>query len=68
MLINTLDCSNSNKKSNESLDLYYFPASPPCWAVMLLGRAIGVNFNLKTVNIMTGENMKQSFLKVYIYI
>lgn len=56
--------SNANKKITQALDLYYFPASPSCWAVMLLGKAVGINFNLKMVNIMARENMKPSFLKV----
>ncbi|GLV41226.1 Glutathione S transferase D2 [Carabus blaptoides fortunei] len=53
-----------NQKMSQAMDLYYLPVSPPCRLVMLVGRAVGVNFNLKTVNIMEGEHMTPEFLKM----
>ncbi|XP_042870759.1 glutathione S-transferase 1-like [Penaeus japonicus] len=46
------------------LDLYYLDLSPPCRAVMLTARAVGVDLNLKVVNIMAGDHRKPEFLKV----
>lgn len=50
----------------KSMNLYYLPPSPPCRAVLMLGRILGVDFNLKTVNIQEGEHMKKDFLEVNI--
>ncbi|XP_065157700.1 glutathione S-transferase 1-like isoform X2 [Atheta coriaria] len=47
-----------------SIDMYYFPASPPTRAVLMLARALGLMMNLKLVNIMEGEQMKPEFLKL----
>nr|XP_031829474.1 glutathione S-transferase 1-like [Nomia melanderi] len=46
------------------IDFYYFPLSPPSRSVMLLAKAIGVHLNLKTVNVLKGEHMKPSFIKI----
>lgn len=53
-----------NETMSDQIDLYYFPPSPPCRSVLMLGKALGINFNLKTVNIMNGEQMTAEFLKV----
>ncbi|ROT80120.1 putative glutathione S-transferase 1, isoform D-like [Penaeus vannamei] len=45
------------------LDFYYMDMSPPCRAVMLTAKAVGVDLNLKLVNIMTGDHRKPEFLK-----
>lgn len=44
--------------------LHYIPPSPPCRAIMLLGRIININFDLKLVNLMEGEQLKQEFIQV----
>lgn len=44
--------------------LYYLPPSPPCRAVLLLGRLIGLEFDLRAVNIIEGEHMKPEFVQV----
>lgn len=44
--------------------LHYVPPSPPCRAVLLLGRMLNVDFELKQVNLMEGENLKPEFLQV----
>lgn len=46
------------------IDLYYFPASAPCRAVMLTAKLLGVKLNLKTVNILEGEHMSPEFVRV----
>ncbi|XP_012145418.1 glutathione S-transferase 1-1-like [Megachile rotundata] len=46
------------------IDFYYFPPSPPCRQVLLLGKAIGVHFNLKSVNVLKGEQMAEDFVKI----
>ncbi|KAL7288624.1 hypothetical protein TKK_0017358 [Trichogramma kaykai] len=47
-----------------TIDIYFFPPSPPCRAVMMLGRYIGVHFNVKTVNVLKGDQFKPSFKKL----
>lgn len=46
------------------IDLYHIPASAPCRAVRLVAAALGVNLNLKLINIFEGEHLKTEFLKV----
>jgi glutathione S-transferase len=44
--------------------LYYLPPSPPCRSVLLLGRMLGIDFDLKTVNVLEGEHLKQDFTQI----
>lgn len=44
--------------------LYYLPPSPPCRAVLMLGKMLGIDFELKTVNIQEGEHLKADFVEV----
>lgn len=46
--------------------LYYFPPSPPCRAVLLLGRMIGLDFDLKSVSVLEGEQLKPDYVQVKI--
>jgi len=46
------------------IDLYQVPGSAPCRAVRLAAAAIGVDINLKNVDLMGGEHLKPEFLKV----
>ncbi|XP_076630708.1 glutathione S-transferase 1-1-like [Colletes latitarsis] len=46
------------------IDFYYLPPSPPCRSVLLVAKAIGVHLNMKTVNVMKGEQMNPDFLKL----
>ena len=48
-----------------SLDFYYLPASAPCRAVMLAANAIGVQLNLKYVDMLKGEHLTPEFIKVW---
>jgi glutathione S-transferase len=47
-----------------SIDLYYVSASAPCRSVLLAASAIGVQLNLKNVNMMQGEHLTPEFIKV----
>lgn len=44
--------------------LYYVPPSPPCRTVLLLGKMLGLDFNLKMVNILEMEHLKPEFVAV----
>jgi glutathione S-transferase len=46
------------------MDFYYLPPSPPCRAVLLLAKRLGIEFNLKTINILAGEQLTPEFIKV----
>ncbi|XP_014086723.1 glutathione S-transferase D1 isoform X2 [Bactrocera oleae] len=46
------------------MDFYYVPASPPCRAVLLAAKALGVNLNKKLLNLFAGEHLKPEFLKL----
>lgn len=46
------------------IDYYYFPLSPPCRTIMLLGKALGIHFNFKLINITKGEHLAPGFLQV----
>ena len=47
-----------------SFDLYYVPPSAPCRSVLLVGKELGIEFNLKVVNLMEKEQLKPEFLAV----
>ncbi|XP_055712977.1 glutathione S-transferase D7 [Phlebotomus papatasi] len=44
--------------------LFYLPESPPCRTVLLCGRLLNVNFDLKVVNILNGEQLKPEFIQL----
>lgn len=44
--------------------LYFLPASPPCRAVMLLAKMIGVDLEYKTLNVMEGEQLRPEFVEL----
>lgn len=46
------------------IDLYYHPLSPPSRSVMLTAKAVGVDLNLKKLDIMKGEHMTPEFLAI----
>lgn len=55
---------HGSKSMGQGVDLYYFPGSAPCRSVLLLARYLGINLNLKLVDIMQGEQMKEEYLKL----
>ncbi|XP_069700043.1 glutathione S-transferase 1-1-like [Periplaneta americana] len=46
------------------VDLYYMPLSAPCRSVMMAASALGVELNLKFLDLFKGEHMKPDFLKL----
>jgi glutathione S-transferase len=44
------------------IDCYYMPGSAPCRAVLLAAKNLGVELNLKLVNLMAGEHLKPEFI------
>ncbi|XP_053945502.1 glutathione S-transferase D7 isoform X1 [Anastrepha ludens] len=44
--------------------LYYLPPSPPCRSILLLGKILGVDFDLKTVNVLEGEQLSPDFTSI----
>ena len=44
--------------------LYYLMPSAPCRAVLILGRMINVDFDLRPVDISKGEHLKPEFIQV----
>lgn len=46
------------------LDFYYTPGSSPCRSVLLAAKAVGVELNLKLVDLKSGEHLKPEFIKV----
>uniref|UniRef100_A0A182JCM3 glutathione transferase n=1 Tax=Anopheles atroparvus TaxID=41427 RepID=A0A182JCM3_ANOAO len=44
--------------------LYYLPPSPPCRSVLLLAKMIGVELELKVLNVAEGEQLKPNFVEL----
>lgn len=44
--------------------LYVIETSPPCRAVFMLARAIGLKLNIKYINMTEGEHLGPEYLKV----
>lgn len=47
-----------------SVQLYYYPLSPPSRAVLLTVEAIGLEMELIEVNLMAGEHLTPEFEEV----
>ncbi|KDR11943.1 Glutathione S-transferase 1-1 [Zootermopsis nevadensis] len=47
-----------------TIDLYYLPASSPCRSVLLTANAVGVQLNLKFLDLFKGEHLTPEFLKL----
>jgi len=46
------------------IDLYYLGASPPCRVVTLTAKALGLELNLKVIDMQKGEHLTPEFLKM----
>lgn len=46
------------------ISLYYAIVSQPSRSVLLVGRALGLEFDLKNVNLFNGEHLTPEFTKV----
>ena len=47
-----------------TIDLYSLPASPPCRAVLMVAKELGIELNVKPLDLLKGEHMSPEFLKV----
>lgn len=63
----TTPVDTSKKNVTKKITLYYLSESPPCRSVLLTAKAIGLELNLKTVDLSAGEHMRPEFMQV-IYI
>lgn len=48
------------------LDFYYTPGSPPCSAVRMTAKAVGVELNPKLIALEKGEHLTPEYLAVNI--
>ncbi|KPJ08371.1 Glutathione S-transferase D7 [Papilio machaon] len=48
---------------NQPIKVYYYPLSPPCRAVLLTAKLLGLKVELILINIMEGEQKTPEFLK-----
>lgn len=46
------------------MELFISPISNPCRQVLLVGNAVGVEFDLKELQLLKGEHLTEEFLKV----
>ncbi|XP_076057786.1 glutathione S-transferase 1-like [Oratosquilla oratoria] len=46
------------------MDLYYMDVSAPCRSVMLVAKVVGVDLNMKKLDLFAGEQMKPEFLAI----
>ncbi|XP_019535172.2 glutathione S-transferase D7-like [Aedes albopictus] len=44
--------------------LYHFPMSPPSRSALLVARNLGLDVEVKILNLMAGEHMQEEFLKI----
>ena len=56
-------CRQSQKMSNKPT-LYYNVISPPCRSVLLTAAALGIELELKEINLVAGEHLTAEFIKV----
>ncbi|XP_069698879.1 uncharacterized protein [Periplaneta americana] len=62
--LETVVGASSKQLTKMTIDLYYAPGSPPCRVVLLLGKALGLNFNLKAISVRAKENFTPEYLKI----
>lgn len=52
------------RSSRMAPTLYYMPPSPPCRSILLLAKMLEIDLDLKLINILEGENLKQDFVEI----
>ncbi|KYQ57880.1 Glutathione S-transferase 1-1 [Trachymyrmex zeteki] len=57
-----ISCVSADSKM--PIDLYQLTGSPPCRAVLLPAPAVGVDLNVKNVDLSAGEHLKPEFIKM----
>ena len=53
--------------SKMTIDFYYMPGSGPCRSVLATAKALGIELNLKFLNLREGEHLKPEFVKVRLH-
>ena len=48
-----------------SITLYYLKFSPPCRAVLATAQILGLQTNIKKMNLLKGEHKTVDFVKVF---
>lgn len=56
------------RQSDAKPILYYIIVSPPARACLLTAKALGIELELKEVNLLNGEHLTPEFIKVYLYL
>ncbi|CAK1544114.1 unnamed protein product [Leptosia nina] len=56
--------SKGGKMPSQPIKLYYLPPSPPCRAVMMTARVLGLDLELVLTNIMKGEHLTPEYQKM----
>lgn len=49
------------------ITLYSQLVSPPCRAVLMVGEAIGIDFDVHEINLHNNDHQKEDFVKVSLY-
>lgn len=44
--------------------LHYLPPSPPCRSVLLLGKLLNIEFDLRIVDVLKGDHLKPEYVEV----
>nr|QGZ00470.1 glutathione S-transferase delta1 [Glyphodes pyloalis] len=55
---------SKSKMPTQPIKLYYLPPSPPCRAVIMTARVLGVDLDLVVTNIMEGEHLMPEFIRM----
>lgn len=50
--------------NNSTIDFYFMAESPPCRAVEMVAKMIGVTLNKHSINLFTKEHLKDDYLKL----
>nr|CAH7747477.1 unnamed protein product [Callosobruchus chinensis] len=56
--------SFSETMGENTIDIYHCPMSPPSRSALMTMKVLGLNPNIKMVNVLQGEQMKPEFLKI----
>lgn len=46
------------------MNLYYLDVSPPCRSVLILARILGLDLNLKSIDLQNHAQLKKDFLSI----
>nr|QIC35737.1 glutathione S-transferase delta 1 [Ostrinia furnacalis] len=61
---NAVARAKSSKMPSQPIKLYYLPPSPPCRAVIMTARALGIELELSVTNLMEGEHLSPEYVKM----